>query len=382
MPDLKERFQALDEARVPDLHRAIQARVSSLQRPDHQVTAAEEAWQQYERRPRMTTRLTQALAAATILALGIGVAAIFHYARTGAPAHPKPTPSLVPGVVTWVNRPAAAYSPPPQPSPTPYPTSAARCLASQLRVAAGQGFGGGGNSLEPFTFTNVSDTTCLLSGRPRVTGINATGRRVDLPLNPGQTYFGPLVPADLAPGAEGYLYFWTSPNCPQPAPETVYRSLSFKLPSGGTLTSGLSVSANSCGLRMDDLGLPLPVVPPSPTLSPGGLTSLAARVDLPQSARVGQTLHYTVTLRNPTDVPVSLSPCPSYIEALDPSMPPLYFYLNCDQVTVIPPHGQVVYAMEMRIPSNAVTGNSSLMWQFFDSAGPAAGAGLTVLPAS
>src|SRR5437016_12566110 len=133
MPDLKERFKGLDEVRGPELQRAIQARASILQRAEYQTTAAE-AWERYERRPRMTTRLTQALAAATILALGVGVAVIFHYARTSGPAHPRPTPSLAPGIVAWVNRPAPAYSHQPQPSPTQSPPTDAPSLADQRRV--------------------------------------------------------------------------------------------------------------------------------------------------------------------------------------------------------------------------------------------------------
>lgn len=381
MPDLKERFRELDEVRVPDLRRAVQTRASSLQRPDHQVTAAEGALQQYERRPRMTTRLTQALAAATILALGIGVAVIFHYARTAAPAHPSPTPSLAPGVVAWVNRPAPAYSPSPQPSPTPYPTSAAPCLASQLRGAAGPQGAATGNELEGFAFTNVSRTTCLLSGRPRVTGINAAGRRVALPLNPGQTFFGPLLPADIAPGAKGFLYFGTGNACGSGADQqrtSQYFALWFDLPGGGRVQSSLTLAAGSCGLVMDDLGLPAPVLPLS-TPSPGSPGTLDAHVDLPFSVALGQTLHYTVTLHNSSGVPVSLSPCPSYTETLGyPNNRAEAFWLNCDQVTVIRPGGQVVYAMELQVPSNAVIGFSKFSWQLNDPDGPSAGGGLNV----
>ncbi len=386
MPDLKERFGELDEVRAPDLHRAIQNRVSSLQRPDRQPTAAEEAWQRYERRPRMTTRLTQALAAATILALGIGIAVIFHYARTSGPATPKPTPTpiLTPGVVTWVNRPAPAYSPPPQPSPTPYPTSATPCLASQLGVSTGPSGAAAGNDLEGFAFTNVSRTTCLLGGRPRVTAINAAGRRVALPLSPGQTFFGPLLPADIAPGSQGFLYFGTGSACGSGAEQqtnTQYRALWFDLPSGGRLQSTLTLFAGSCGLVMDNLGLPAPVLPAS-TPSPGSPGTLDAHVDLPSTVAVGQTLRYTVSLHNPSDVPVSLKPCPSYTETLYASYPWPSFWLNCDQVTVIPPGGQVVYAMELKVPSGAVTGASKFSWQLGSPYGPSAGGGLTVLPAS
>ena len=377
MPDLKERFQALDEMRAPDLHRAIQTRVSSLQRPDHQATAAEAAWQQYERRPRMTTRLTQALAAAMIVALGVGVAVIFHYARTAAPAHPTPTPTLAPGVVAWVNRPAPAYSPPPQPSPTPYPTSAAPCLASQLRVSAGPSGAAAGNELEGFAFTNTSRTTCLLGGRPRVTGINAAGRRVAISAS-GGTFFGRLLPADIAPGAKGYLYFGTSAGCSGPSPQAVYRSLSFQIPSGGTLVSTLSLTADSCGLAMDGLGLQ-EGGSPQPTPFPGSLGTLNAHLDLPSSVALGQTLHYTVTLQNPSDMPVSLSPCPSYTETLGyPNNRTEAFWLNCDQVTVIPPGGQVVYTMELQVPSDGVIGIGKFNWSLNNPDGPSVGGGVTI----
>jgi hypothetical protein len=385
MPDLEERFKGLDEVRAPDLQRPIQARASSLRRPDHQVTAAEEAWQRYERRPRMTTWLTPALAAASILALGIGVAVIFHYARTSAPAHPRPTPSLAPGVVAWVNRPAPSYSPPPQPGPTPYPTNAAWCLASQLSVSTGPSGAATGHQLQGFAFTNVSHATCLLSGRPRVTGINPTGRRVALPLNPGQTFFGPLLPGDIAPGEKGFLFFATGSACGSGAQQqtrTQYRGLWFDLPGGGRLQSALTLTAGSCGLTMDDLGLFAHDVP-IPTPAPGTPGTLEAHIDLPQSVRAGQTLRYTITLHNSTSVPVSLSPCPSYTETLGyPNNQAVTFWLNCDQVTAIPPGGQVVYAMQLRVPSDAITDVSKFGWQLNGPDGPYAGGTLTVLPPS
>jgi hypothetical protein len=93
------------------------------------------------------------------------------------------------------------------------------------------------------------------------------------------------------------------------------------------------------------------------------IATLDVHVELPIMVRAGDTLRYTVVLNNPTASSVSLANCPSYTETLGyPNNQDLSFMLNCDRVTVIPPGKKVVYAMEFRVPSNAVTGPAKFNW--------------------
>jgi hypothetical protein len=359
MRDLKERFEELDTIPAPDLQRQIQTRAQRLEGAER---LASRAW------------LPQVFAAAAIVVLGIGLAVIFHFARTSAPTKPVPTPTITPGIVAWVNRPAPAYSPPPEVSP--FPTSAPRCLASQLRASAGPNGVGAGTSLEGITLTNVGPT-CLLGGRPVVTGLNPAGQRVTLSPRPG-TYFGPLLPADIPQGAHGYIYFGTGSACADQQTSTEYRALAFDLPSGGRLSTQLTLIVGSCFLTMDDMGL-RPVYSTRPSPQPGSLGTLTARVDLPATVRAGDTLRYTVALFNPTATAVSLSTCPSYTEILGyPNNRELTFMLNCDRVTVIPPGTNVVYAMEFSIPADAERGGLKFTWHLNDPDGAFAGGALTI----
>jgi hypothetical protein len=359
MRELKERFEQLEGLQAPDLQRQIQTRAQRLEGAGR---VASGAW------------LPQVFAAAAIVVLGIGLAVIFHFARTSAPTKPAPTPTVTPGIVAWVDRPAPAYSPPPEVSP--YPTTAPRCLASQLRPSAGPSGVGLGSSLEGITLTNVG-STCLLGGRPVVTGLNAAGQRVTLSPRDG-TYFGPLLPADIPQGAHGYIYFGTASACADQQTSTEYRAVAFDLPSGGRLSTQLTLRAGSCGLTMDNMGLP-PVYSTRPSPQPGSPVTLNARAVLPAAVRAGETLRYTVTLYNPTATDVSLTNCPSYTETLGyPNNRSLSFVLNCDRVTVIPSGATVVYAMELKVPADAATGTTKFSWRLNDPDGPFAGSFLTI----
>ncbi len=53
--------------------------------------------------------------------------------------------------------------------------------------------------------------------------------------------------------------------------------------------------------------------------------------------------------------------------------------LNCDQVAVIPPGTKVVYAMEFKIPSNAVTGGVKFHWYLNVPDGSPGGGGVLTI---
>lgn len=93
MSDLKERFAELERLPAPDLRQLIQTRVRRLQQPGRLKTGVERAWHHFERPRLLSAWTTQVLAATVIVALAIGLALIFHYARTVGPARPTPIPT-------------------------------------------------------------------------------------------------------------------------------------------------------------------------------------------------------------------------------------------------------------------------------------------------
>jgi hypothetical protein len=103
MRDLKERFAELESLQAPDLQQLIQTRVQRLQQPARLKTGAERAWRHFERPRLLTAWTTQVLAAAVIVALALGLALIFHYARTVGPARPTPIPTTTGASVDFLN---------------------------------------------------------------------------------------------------------------------------------------------------------------------------------------------------------------------------------------------------------------------------------------
>jgi hypothetical protein len=103
MRDLKERFAELERLPAPDLQQLIQTRVRRLQQPGRLKTGAERVWHHFERPRLLTAWTTQVLAAAVIVALAIGLALIFHYARTVGPARPTPIPTTTRASVDFLN---------------------------------------------------------------------------------------------------------------------------------------------------------------------------------------------------------------------------------------------------------------------------------------
>jgi hypothetical protein len=277
------------------------------------------------------------------------------------------------GVVPWLNRPLPFYVVP-EPKSNAYPTTASPCRAGQLRVSQGRGGVGLGNQLEELVFTNVSSRPCLLRGYPTIGAETQAGsRRVLRPLR-GGTYFGRLVPADLAPGGHVFLDLATGHGCGGGRKAAVrYDHLLFDLPRGGRVRAEQISISEDCGLSMSEFGLP-----ESYSLAgaaPGTAGKLKAGLGLPTSVRAGTVLRFTVTLRNPTGRTVVLDPCPGYSESAYASglVVRRSFELNCESVRAIPAHGHVRYAMRLSVPRRAVPDTAKIGWNLNTPTGPFAG---------
>jgi hypothetical protein len=238
--------------------------------------------------------------------------------------------------------------------------------------------------LERFAFRNLGTTPCLLTGFPKVTGVNAGGVRRSVPARraPDGTYFGTLVPADIAPGGLGFLDFATGDGCKDPSGSTKrYRALVFALPADGGLVSAPESSlVMTCGfLKMSELGLPAPQ-PTGPTPKPGTPDVLRVSVAMPARVRAGTTLRFVVTLANPTVNSVRLTPCPRYNEGIYAIGGGVsrWYWLNCERVRSIAAHARVRYAMALPLPADIPAGLAKFWWMLGTPNEPLRGAGITI----
>jgi hypothetical protein len=291
--------------------------------------------------------------------------------------------SAAAAVVPWIDRPAPPYHAP-APRVVPYSTKAPPCRAEQLAVGERRAGVGLGNVLERFAFRNLGEAACLLGGFPQVTGVTANGIRRSVPArrSPDGTYFGTLVPADIAPGERGFLDFATGDGC-QDASGSVkrYRALVFALPAGGGLLSAPESSlVMMCGfLKMSQLGLPAPE-PTGPTPEPGTPDTLTVSVAMPAEARAGATLRFVVTLANPTAIGVRLTPCPRYDEGIYTvsGRASRWYWLNCETVRLIAAHARVCYAIDLPIPAEVPAGFAKFWWALGTPNEPSRGGGVTI----
>jgi hypothetical protein len=282
-------------------------------------------------------------------------------------------------LVPWVDRPLRAYVVPVA-KPRPYTTAAPLCRASQLRVGERPTGVATGHELEEFVFHNSGSGSCLLRGFPRIVATSEGVRGPLAPVRSAQgTFFGRLEPADIKPGGYSLLDIETGSVCAK-YEETVYRDLVFELPEGGSVRAGAGASiVMGCGLTMSTFGL-RPPVPTEPTPAPGTPGRLLARIRAPRTVRPGTTLHYVVTLANPTSVRVSLARCPGYTEKLyaEGAKSGGSFSLNCDSVKSIPAHERVRYEMEIGVPKH-VAGEGKLSWSLDTPTGPSSAVPLQIV---
>jgi hypothetical protein len=137
----------------------------------------------------------------------------------------------------------------------------------------------------------------------------------------------------------------------------VYHGLVLTLPGGGErIVSGLNLSL-PCGMAVTPFATPTP----APSYALYWLADLRPQLDLPSSVKAGGTLVYEVTLRNPLNRPVPLSPCPAYIEHSSSDIK-LEYQFNCSDVHSIPAHGIAVFQMKMAIPVSTSSAPMTVYW--------------------
>ena len=296
---------------------------------------------------------------------------------TIGPAAPASSPTVA-GVVPWADDPAPAYV---APTPPPLPADARPCKAADLSVSSGDLGYGLGNSNLPLTFTNKSDSACVLTGTATVGGVTSDRTLVPLRVHPG-SYFGDPGPiANIAPGGIAALNVSGGDSCDATlAGKTrIYPTLRIGLPSGDTVDVPSHGFDTACGVWASLFGVPADVVPPVDV----PLSPISATIEAPATATPGQDLVYTVTLSNPTTASVSLEPCPVYDEFVGSGEQTwvatiLHYHLNCDTTTAIPAGGSVIFEMHLALPADQPVGMAKFGWDVQGGACPCAAAQLEV----
>jgi hypothetical protein len=302
----------------------------------------------------------------------------------------SPTESLAAQAIPWLDAPVARPKEVPDPNAQfAHPVLYRPCTAADLTARA-LGWGGAmGTGYEFIDLTNRSSSACTLEGKPRViTNVYRDGSRHLVPLSTEYVGYGNGLDAvaNLQPGQVGQTQLRESDSCPGFQHFFYVPRVDVTLPDGTQVTvivpgSHYQAPSVGCGATASWFGtahrqVPEPTYPTSP---------LVVTTTLPGTVKAGQVVDYTVTLTNPTDHAVPLTPCPSYEEVIS-SFPPRpakpdvvddYYRLNCDGHHEIPPHSALRFAMRITAPQHAGFGRGC-GWFLLPLGSAGSGCGLTV----
>jgi hypothetical protein len=269
------------------------------------------------------------------------------------------------------------------------------CVARNLKATVGQGGAGLGNELSVLIFTNTGPL-CRLSGYPNLEGRTATHGPAQIGVRKSGTYFGNLIPADLASGQRGALLLGTADACTalNSSPSTdatdahadTYHAVTVLLPDGsGTVVFNKVTFDAACGLDESQLG----VQPPTASeisAPPGSLASLQASNSMPSRVQSGKVLRYSVTLYNPTNKTVTWQRCPNYTELIlvVPDVGKLRrfshtYELNCAQAKNLAPRHSDRFTMELFLGKVQTSSEAKFSWALDTGDGPYSGRGIYVL---
>jgi hypothetical protein len=269
-------------------------------------------------------------------------------------------------VVPWLNQPAAEKAAAVQ----AHAQGAFPCGARDLNIAAGAAGAWRGQATQEIRITNTGAEACHLIGFPSAQ-LEPAG---EAPQAVGASDTAPQLAnerIDLAPGDQAELLLGTPGSCAAAAKpqRNVSRRVQLALPGGGVKVLDGVYLDTLCG-RATVLQFRL-VESDSPTAP---MNQLAGSLTVPDNATRGATLHYIVTLSNPTANPVSLASCPAYTQSLfaNGKSAASTLLLNCAAAGAsIPANSSVSFEMQAPVPSDVTADSVKLSWKLQD--GPAVG---------
>jgi hypothetical protein len=208
--------------------------------------------------------------------------------------------------------------------------------------------GAASGTFDNIAVRNAGPSTCTLSGYPEVTGLDSGQHRVVLHTRHGTMADDPQAeqrPATIDPDGVAHVILASSSACGSGTYRLIVSRVGLGV--GGTeLRTDFSLWA-MCRVGVGPWHVDVPRLP-DPTWPSHGLK---ATLELPDTARAGQILSYVLVLHNDTDTAVPLTPCPAYVENVQPVRGKLgaVHQLNCS-VTSVPAHTAVRFAMRLAVP--------------------------------
>jgi hypothetical protein len=269
-------------------------------------------------------------------------------------------------VAPWLNVPAAEPI-----QKTAVTVAQHPCADTDLQIVVGQQGARRGYATQEVQMTNRGADACYLSGAPGIQLLPANAAPKALAVHPNAS---PHVQerTDLAPGDTAVVLIGTPGSCEAAVgPERkVNKRLKIVPPGGGERAlEGVHVDT-LCG-DASILHMHVAQHEAAPT-SP--LAQLIGTLSLADGVTAGGVSHYTVTLTNPTNSAIPLSPCPSYTQSVSAggASSSATLQLNCAASgNQIAANSSVTYDMQLNVPANLKGGNAKLSWKLQD--GPSVG---------
>ena len=294
-------------------------------------------------------------------------------------AKPSPTtavkPTLPPATTTVVPWSDAAYDPA---KPPAFPGTVADpavpwCKAAQLTLEV-RLLGATGNLGGALDLTNQSAQTCAVQGEPAVQ-VRSDSGRVLVASQPDPFFVTAWV--KLTPGTSASAPVeWMQEFCKQPAPAVV----TVTLPHGGGVVTAASTDAPRCNgptdppsagsLRVLGFISPTETGAPEPFTPEVGLQATVVRWQ--RAAVNGELVDYRLQLQDIVGSGVRLDPCLPYRERLverttGAVVAEETHLLNCDAapatIPAPPSQQQVLFDLQLRLPTTVEPGDYSLVWQ-------------------
>jgi Protein of unknown function (DUF4232) len=266
--------------------------------------------------------------------------------------------------IPWRDQPAPApYDPKPLPT-TPPPADAPPCTADQL---SGKNLGYPGITQDDgdvIDLRNVSKRTCLLAGPVHATLYGPGAPPLTIT---GSDRYSPKQTAsfNMTPGQSTRVWFFATGECmsgPAKGIEAIpVTRATIVIPGGGLVTVGHLNMPRTCGgpsVAAFLQQLPAPTYPPTP------LQGAKFYLSAPTTVHAGQSFDYVVTLANPSDEVITMTPCPGYDQWISVGTPPKdAFGLNCAGHRSLAPHQRLRFQMRLTVPVDAPSGPATLGWQ-------------------
>jgi hypothetical protein len=235
-------------------------------------------------------------------------------------------------------------------------------------------------------FANRGLAWCFLKGQPQVSLIDAQGNVIPTTSDtypfptrgPGVVFLQPTRPGSEAPDSLAWVGLsWKTHDenggCQNPLPPA--RAIRVRVGASAGVTLDLARDFPPYGLVACGRSLGLTWYQPFELQPTPAQLSLAASLNAPTSARAGDVLRYTVTLRNTSSEPVTFGPsCPAFVQVLTwrsitgvkDGVKDVYL-LNCTPVASIAAGAAVSFAMELPVPVLAQPGPATIEWLLIGS---------------